>query len=154
MVDIRQKLLDNSKLDPDTGCRLWAKGLFRDGYGQTWYQGKNYRAHRLSYKVFVGPISDGLCILHSCHTPTCINADHLRVGTRTDNAEDRDLSGRQARGEAHGRTKLNWEKVRIIRQKYSSGDYTQAALSDLFGVSQKVVSDIVRGKTWKESASL
>ena len=154
MTDFEQKLLDYSELDPSTGCRLWIRHCVRGGYGQVSYRGKQVLAHRLSYEISVGPVPEGLCVIHSCHTPACINPDHLRVGTHQDNSDDMVRAGRSASGEKHGRTKLTFEKVQDIRQKYNSGDYTLSVLSSLFGVSKTHVSYIIRGKTWKESASL
>lgn len=155
MADIKQKLMDYSELDPGTGCRLWNRYYDRSGYGRVRYQGKTRFAHRVAYQVFVGPIPEGLCVLHSCHTPACINPDHLRVGTPKDNAEDRVRAGRNAlcSGENHGRAKLTLEKAHNIRQTYSSGNYTQSEVGSLFGVGQQLISRIVRGERWKESAS-
>lgn len=147
MKTVEQRLFDHSKVDPSTGCRLWQRYCDRDGYGQTYYKGSPRHAHRVAYQVFVGPIPDGLCILHSCHTPACINPEHLRVGTHKDNADDRDRAGR------HGTAKLTWENVRTIRQKYSTGEYTQAEIAAPFGVSRHLISYIINGKYWKEQVS-
>lgn len=54
------------------------------------------------------------------------------------------------RGEKSSSSKLTWEKVRLIRDKYRSG-LLQKEIADEFGISQTAVSDIVRGATWKES---
>lgn len=51
-------------------------------------------------------------------------------------------------GEAHSQAKLNWESVGEIRRRYATGEM-QRPLAAEFGVSQAVISCIVRGKTWK-----
>lgn len=66
----------------------------KDGYGQVCYRGKVYRAHRLAYTLFVGPIPDGLWVLHRCDCPPCANAAHLFLGTRQDNISDMIRKGR------------------------------------------------------------
>lgn len=149
MTDFGQKLMDYSELSP-SGCRIWNKSYVRGGYGQISYRGKQVLAHRLSYEISVGPVPEGLCVIHSCHTPACINPDHLRVGTHQDNSDDMVRAGRSASGVKNGRAKLTWKKVRAIREKYNSGDYTLSVLSSLFGVSKQQISDIGCGRSWKE----
>lgn len=83
--------------EPNSGCWLWL-GATRGPYGQTRRGGpgggpKVY-AHRLSYEVNVGPIPDGLLVLHRCDTPRCVNPRHLFIGTDRENALDKVAKGR------------------------------------------------------------
>jgi hypothetical protein len=39
------------------GCWLWLGGKDRDGYGLLEVNGKGFRAHRLAYEHWHGPIS-------------------------------------------------------------------------------------------------
>ena len=73
------------------GCWLWKGGKTgRRGqkYGVIWVRGQETAAHRASYELHVGPIPDGLCVLHRCDTPLCVNPDHLFLGTLSDNQKD------------------------------------------------------------------
>lgn len=79
----------------ENGC--WLFQLFikpTTGYGDLSYRGKVYRAHRAMYIVAKGPIPDGLHVLHSCDVRHCLNPDHLRLGTVSDNKQDEIQRGR------------------------------------------------------------
>lgn len=57
-------------------------------------------AHRASYRLFTGPIPDGLLVRHRCDNAPCVNPNHLVLGTQQDNMSDMALrnSGRAASG--------------------------------------------------------
>lgn len=68
------------------------------GYGIVHYMGKVFRTHILSYILTKGPIPKGMCVLHTCDYPTCINPDHLWLGTNQENVDDRMKKGRHRNG--------------------------------------------------------
>lgn len=77
------------------GCWLWtgaAKG--RNGYGHMNVAGAYVSAHRLSYELHIGPIADGLHIMHTCDNRRCVNPAHLVAGTQQDNNADMVAKGR------------------------------------------------------------
>lgn len=51
-------------------------------------------------------------------------------------------------GEAQGRSKLTDDKVRELRDKYKSGDWSQDRIAAHLGVSQCLVSQVLRGVIW------
>ena len=63
-------------------------------YGQLLVGRKAVPAHRISWEIHNGPIPDGMCVLHICDNPKCVNPEHLFVGTRADNANDCYTKGR------------------------------------------------------------
>ncbi len=73
--------------EPMSGCWLWTAALSNKGYGFYFSDGHNF-AHRWSYSHFVGPIPEGLIVRHRCDTPSCVNPDHLELGTQSDNMQD------------------------------------------------------------------
>lgn len=83
----------------ETSCGHWLWLGGRAGgvggeYGTIKISGCNQLAHRVSYKLFRGPIPPGLFVLHNCDIPLCVNPECLRVGTQKDNVKDRLDRGR------------------------------------------------------------
>jgi hypothetical protein len=98
------------------GCWIWQKGKSNTGYGLISIYDKNMisftaKAHRASYMINVGPIPEGLSILHRCDNPPCCNPEHLTLGTHRQNMFDRKMKGRHANG--NGRV-IDRERVRQL----------------------------------------
>lgn len=92
------------KFERGPGCWEWTGKRNSQGYGLIRLDrstGQMAMAHRVSYEVYVGSISDGLIVRHDCDNPPCVNPAHLRLGTRQDNIED---MVRRRRHHMHSRT--------------------------------------------------
>lgn len=83
-------------------CWFWQGPRHPHGYGWTYVDGKSVTAHRESYRLFKGPIPEGMCVCHACDTPPCVNPDHLFLGTDADNKLDRTLKDTARIATAHG----------------------------------------------------
>ena len=71
--------------------------------------------HRYLFELEFGAIPDGLVVRHSCDNPSCVNLEHLSLGTPLDNNRDKVERGRQARGSHNGNAKLTECDVLRIR---------------------------------------
>jgi hypothetical protein len=132
----------------EEGCFIWLKGKDRDGYGRAWFNKSTLPAHRVSYYLYYKVWPGDKLVCHSCDNPSCVNPNHMFLGTHRDNHKDRGRKGRTAKLDNHGRAKLNVEKAKEIRKLYSAG-YTQRELGDMFNVSNAAVHSIVNNKTWR-----
>ena len=152
-----QKFWEKVDKESPSGCWNWTAGKNSNGYGQFGVNGKMEKAHRVSWEMHNGDIPEhdsyhGMCVLHSCDNPACVNPRHLFLGTQTENMADMDKKNRRdkttrAFGINHGRAKLNHTQVRVIRTYYPA--LTQQALADCFGVGLTTIHSIVTRQTWQ-----
>ena len=143
------------KVNKTHGCWNWTAGDNGEGYGTIRAKNDSGKrimalAHRLSWEFHHGVIPEGLLVLHHCDNPSCVRPDHLFLGTKKDNAVDRDSKGRRIalRGARHGLSKLNDEAIKVIRHLYSDGVKTRAKLAKSYMVSWGTVDAVVNNKTW------
>lgn len=81
--------------EPNSGCWLWIGARRSKNYGAIGHSnGKTISAHRAAWLVYVGEIPDGICVLHRCDTPECVNPGHLWLGTHSENMQDMISKGR------------------------------------------------------------
>lgn len=74
-------------------CWLW-KSCKPTQYGSFSFEGKQHHAHHFSYQVAKGTIPARMVIRHTCDVPSCVNPDHLIIGTQSENALDAVRRGR------------------------------------------------------------
>ena len=134
-------------------CWLWQEqSRVGKGYGSLRFNKKGWRAHVFSWFIHHGS-PNGLCVLHKCDNPRCVNPAHLFLGTVLDNVRDMIAKGRanKARGCDCASAKLTEEQVLEIRHRYKKGSKSSGgvALGREFGVSNTVIYWVVKGRIWK-----
>jgi len=139
-----------SKGRPDTDdCWTWTGGKSSDGYGTFWDGERVVGSHRFAFAAMVGPIPEGMCVLHKCDNPPCVRPDHLFLGTHAVNMADKVAKGRAngLKGQDNPAAKLTDAEVLAIIELRREGA-TQAAVAVAFEIDQTVVSSILLGKRW------
>lgn len=137
-----------ARVDSTGECWLWTGTRDLNNYGALHYRLPNQRvnkgAHRLSWEIHFGPIPDGLCVLHHCDNPPCVNPTHLFLGTKQVNSTDMKQKGR-AKGTG---PKLQSGQVRAIRQQYTLGHLTILQLAHQYNVHQNSIRDILSQRSY------
>lgn len=148
-VSIFQRFEAKVSPEPNSGCHLWTAHTSKNGYGRFGVNGRVEDAHRVSYGMYVGPIPDGMCVLHKCDVRSCVRPEHLFIGTQQENLRDMTIKGRRscARGEKSGAAKLTQEKVAEIRADKRS--HREIAIA--YGVGKTTIGAIKSGKYWRSS---
>jgi HNH endonuclease len=143
-----------AKVDKSGDCWTWTASKLTNGYGQ--FKSSSYKlvlAHRQSYEMANGPIPDGMFVCHKCDNPSCVNPEHLFVGTPMENSQDMVAKGRGNAGgpfvgSANGRAVLTEDSVCEIRALPLS----YRALAERFGVSKSQIARIKTGLAWSATA--
>lgn len=132
----------------DNSCWEWQGSKDRDEYGQAFHDQKFIAAHRLSWLVHKGNLPN-LFVCHKCDNPSCVNPDHLFLGTNSDNMLDMVKKGRapNRKGSNHGMAKLNEDKVKEIKRLLSNGS-TMYAVAKAYNVTFGTIRNIKNDKTW------
>ena len=133
-------------------CWLWTGYVRENGYGCFGANGREYKAHRVSFFLEHGRISTDRLVLHRCDVRACVNPSHLFEGTPKDNSQDAVRKGRNTRlyGEQNGKAKLTRAAVLAIRRVCGRGGVYQKDVAKQFGVSEATVSYVVNGGRWRK----
>lgn len=158
---LQERLKRRSRICKQTGCWIWfgaKKGnskLTRYGNimvgSRTNGTHKTTSTHRASYQAFIGEIPKNKWVLHKCDNPSCINPDHLFLGDRQSNVNDRQNKGRNQPidGEKNPNCKHTSEEIKEIRKLRKQG-MTLRKIAEKFGYSgHKTVFEITHNRKWK-----
>jgi len=127
-----------AKVEKTESCWIWVGSKTYGGYGLLMCGDKSKLAHRLSWELHSHKmIPTNMLVLHSCDNPSCVNPQHLFLGTPKDNIQDAIQKGRY-------RNKLPKETRENILSVIKSGTYSRDKLAEMFGVNQSTISNYIR----------
>lgn len=147
---IKEKIIKNICVD-ENGCWIWQGSKHRQGYGNLSYKRIPSLAHRVSWMVHRGEIPKDMKVCHSCDVTSCVNPEHLFIGTQKNNVEDAISKGKfEKRNMGKRRNKLVYEQVLEIK-KLSSEGISRKDIEKKFGVGQTCIAKILQGVSWNKN---
>lgn len=131
----------------ENGCWIWTASKSKQGYGHISYNQKVHLAHRVSWILYRHEIGSDIKVCHFCDQPSCVNPEHLFLGTQKDNMSDAKKKGRLLHRKRRI-TKLTYDQVKEIRNLHSKG-ISIKQLQNKFLVSEGHIGKIINGTSWK-----
>lgn len=135
----------------DTNCCLIFGGYKNEeGYGSLHKDGNLVKPHREVWALENGEIPPKMCVCHTCDNPSCINIEHLFLGTHRENMEDKARKGRvtNAIGSKNPAAKLKEEDIPVIRSAIKEGE-TCYSIGRRYKVSGEAILHIKHNRKWK-----
>ena len=144
---IKKRLAKNSKKSDilnynNTSCVMFTGYILPSGYGQISINSVPRRAHIVSLEVNKGiKLEKNQVVRHLCNNKTCINPEHLKFGSYSENSIDSSENGSKS-------VKLKPNEVKHIKYCLKFTDMTIVEISNIFKISKGAINSIKSGKTW------
>lgn len=98
MLNIELRFWSKVDIRSEDECWPWLASGLRTRYGSFSVGPKNKRrqstAHRFAWELINGDIPAGMYVCHRCDNPSCMNPNHLFLGTPSDNTRDMMAKGK------------------------------------------------------------
>lgn len=157
-----------NKVSKSDNCWKWKGAKSKSGYGNLAVSKKyiTVGATRISYFLHFGAFNTSLLLCHKCDNPSCVNPEHLFLGTVQDNSTDMMKKGRSAsgdkntsrknpekvcRGLKNGNSKISIEVIEKVFQ-LKSKQLPNTEIGKMINIAPLVVGRILLGKTYTEES--
>lgn len=152
-------------VDGETGCWNWLGAPTGWGYGviagpingkRHVPKGQQMLAHRVSWILHYGDIPDGeghhgVVVMHTCDNRLCVNPEHLRLGTQTENVRDMHAKGRRPACTPSGVKHWNAAiKDTAVIKEIRCTERNTKALAEKYGVHICTIKRIRRGTNYPD----
>lgn len=121
----------------ESNCTIWDRSISNAGYGLAYSpeDKKTVLAHRWIFNRHYGYYPK--VVMHTCDNPLCVNPEHLKAGTQSDNIKDCISKGRYI-----SRQKLSLKDCQDIQ----NNPLSSRKLASIYGVNQKTICNIKNNK--------
>lgn len=136
-----KKVDKNGPLILDTSCWVWIGYLTNEGYGQFWNGTKLSLAHRYSWELHNETPPQDYFVCHKCDNPSCVNPEHLFLGSCYDNMQDMIAKKR----DYHNKKLTDDQALQIYNSVNPAKD-----LAKDYNVHVGTIHEIKRGVTYKK----
>lgn len=135
---------------PEAGCIIFMGEESHNGYGRFRPSGtKRIGAHRYAWIKERGQIPDGMMVCHKCDTPSCVNVNHLFLGSCKENKADSVRKGRHSHGEKASKAKAADSVInREIAMEIFLHPGTHQSIADKYGIRRQLVTSVKAKRRW------
>jgi hypothetical protein len=135
-----------AKVDKTETCWMWTASKDRRGYGKFCVQRKIVPAHRYAYSLAHGAIPHGLFVCHKCDVPSCVNLEHLWLGSPSDNTADMIKKNRHGahmkpRAGTHCKKGHEYSVVGVVFRKNTVVDSNGVSVTRVYRVCRQCRKD-------------
>lgn len=134
-----------NKVEKTDTCWWWIGAKGSNGYGNINLNGKTYQITRLIYEIYKGVIPNKHQICHTCDNPTCVNPDHLFIGTALEN--QRDCTQKKRRGDVTPNVLRG--RYLEVKKLYIEEKLTMAQIAKIMNVTKPSIWYIINKKFFK-----